>query len=257
MALSPAQKHRLKVQTVLIAVRSGSIGNETVAPARPEAGEEASAYALLRAEFGEDLRRLHDIESTELKIETKREMFPKYLDHIDAVLDIALETGAAVQDEVFANLMIWAFDIGEFRQALDMAEHVLTYGLTLPERFARSPATLIVEEMAEGTQKLFDRDEPVDLNLLQRTLTLSEGRDVFDGVRAKLHRIYGLALARHADSIEGDANGPAGAQKAARAEALKHLRRALQLNPKIGVKKNADVLERQLKKEIPADTAGT
>ena len=77
-----------------------------------------------------------------------------------------------------------------------------------------------------------------------------------DQVRAKLHKAMGLHLVRTATAADDNPETvPAGAAKAARAAALDHLRRALALNDKCGVKKDIERLERELKKATEAEPA--
>jgi len=62
----------------------------------------------------------------------------------------ALAAEKPAQDEIVGTMLVWAIDIGEWPLALDIARHVLAHGLALPERYRRTPGTLIAEEVAEA-----------------------------------------------------------------------------------------------------------
>lgn len=242
--LSPATLHLMRKQAAAVIA---SAPNNSIAAERPEAGPEASAYALLRAQMGEDMRRLHDIQSTDLKIAAKREMLPTYADHIDTVLLTSEETGKAVQDEVFVQLMIWHFDCGEFARALDMAAHVLQFGLKLPERFRRTAAVAVVDMVADAALSAIEQKQPFDLNILRRTALMIQGHDIVNEAMAKLHKAAGIMFMELAEKSAENTDGPAGAVRAAQEQALTHLREVLRLGG-TGVTTRIKSLESALKK---------
>lgn len=252
-ATSPAMLHKQAVMARL-AVEAGT--SAAVAPDRPETGAEASEYALLRAQLGEHLRRLEDIQSTEAKIAAKRQMIDVYSPHVDATLAAAAEAGTAVQDEVLVYMMIWRFDIGDFPRGLDIAEHVLRYGLRLPDRFRRTPATIIAEEVAEAALAAAKLDGDFPLPVLQRAAQLTGDDDMPDEVRSKLEKALGLHFLRTALAADENPDSlAAGASRAARVAALEHLRRAVALNGQAGVKNEIKRLAAWLEKNAPADAA--
>ena len=227
-----------------------------VAPERDSDGAEATEYQLLLAALGEDLASLRQIQSTEGKIAAKRKMVDAYRPHVLASIEAAAVAGKAVQDEIISTMMLWHIDIGEFDQALDMAEHVLRFGLRLPERFERTTGCVVAEEIAHAALAQIGQDGDFDLAVLQRTQQLTAAEDMPDQVRAKLHKAIGLQLVREADreSAAGD-NAAAGAEGHARTAALAELRRAIALAPKVGVKKEIERLTSWLDKQAapPAD----
>lgn len=243
--ISPARRHK---EQKLARLALEKAGGEGVAPERPSTGAEATEYELLLHALGEDMRRLKDIQSTERKIEAKREMIPRYTDHVKATLAAAAETQTALQDEVLVTMMLWCIDIGVFDEALDLAEHVLRYGLRLPERFQRTPATLIVEEIAEAALAAHGQTIMFDIGVLQRTEQLTLDADMPDIVKAKLAKALGFHLVHFADAQDQSDTAAAGAGHAARKAALDYFRRALSLEPKIGVKKDIERLQSALDK---------
>jgi len=251
---SPALRHRQK-KLAAKAVESGSSGD--VAPDRQHSGAEATEYELLLAALGEDMARLRDIQSTEAKIAAKRDMIARYQPHVNATLEAATETGKAVQDELLATIMLWHIDIGATVTALDIAEHVLRFGLRMPERFQRTPACVVAEEIATAALAAIGQDQDYDLQTLLRTAQLTEPFDMPDVARAKLHKAIGLQLIREADAeADKGETAVAGAQRHARTQALESLRRALALAPKIGVKKEIERLVSWMNKNPPSAQEG-
>lgn len=254
MRLSPAARFR---QSVLAREAIEQASSAGAAPDRKESGPAASEYELLLAALGEDMRRLKDIQSTEGKIAAKREMIGAYDAHVDATLAAAAETGRAVQDELLFNMMIWRFDIADYDRGLDIAEHVLRFGLRQPARFQRTPPTLVAEMIAEPALDAAKIDRDFPLPVLQRADQLTAGFDMPDVVRAKLAKAQGQQLVRIAQAADSDPDeAPAGAPHASRKAALAQFQRALQLEPKIGLVKDVERLTAWLNKHPPAATAG-
>jgi hypothetical protein len=75
-------------------------------------------------------------------------------------------------------------------------------------------------------------------------------QDIFDQVRAKLEKAQGLALIRQVELTPTDADGPAGARRAAQERASRHLKRALELDSSVGVKKRLEQLERAMRAAV-------
>lgn len=212
---SPAQLHRQRILAARASARAAEDGEASLAG--------GSAYELMLAKLAEDKRVLKDIKSIEQKIAVKRQRLPEYTAWIRG----ALEADQPVQDDVLATVMVWSIDTGDIGQALDMAGHLLKHDLRLPEHYQRDLPTLVVEEIAERAG-LPDGGQ-VTVDDLLRVGALTEGRDMPDEVRAKLHRAIGLAL-----------------RIVSPPQALDHLQRALQLNPRLGLKTEIAKLTKQL-----------
>lgn len=221
---SPAYRHRMRVEA--------SRATAHAAPGSAVTRTTSQAHALMRAKLDADRRRLKDVQSIERKIEVKREVLPDYADYVNGVLG----AGNGVQDEVLGYVLTWRIDVGDFVGAIDVARYVLDHNLALPDRFERTPATLIAEEPAEQALKAFSADKPFDVDVLRQVFALTESRDMPDQVRAKLHFAIGRHLAKAGTGDE---------------EALEHLRRAVELNDKVGAKKVIEQLERKLRNQQP------
>ncbi|MFL9888960.1 phage terminase small subunit [Paraburkholderia agricolaris] len=219
---SPAQRHYERVSAELAAA--------SAAPGGSLAG--ASAYELMLAKLATDRRRLKAIQSIERKIDVKRaELLPEYVDYVAG----ALRGGRGAQDDVLTTVMIWRIDAGDFAGALDIARYALAHRMTLPDQYDRPLATAIAEEFAQAALAAFKLGETFDASQLAEVMTLTESADMHDQVRAKLHKALGKAL-QESDSMS----------------ALDHLRRALQLDERAGVKQDIARLEAE-----PGNAAGT
>ncbi|MFM0302418.1 phage terminase small subunit [Paraburkholderia sediminicola] len=213
---SPAQRHYERVSAELTAA--------SAAPGESLAG--ASAYELMLAKLATDRRRLKAIHSIERKIDVKRaELLPEYVDYVAG----ALSGGRGAQDDVLTTVMIWRVDAGDFAGALDIARYALAHRMTLPDQYDRPLATAIAEEFAQAALAAFKLGDTFDADQLDEVMMLTVSADMHDQVRAKLHKALGKAL-----------------QDSDRAAALDHLRRALQLDERAGVKQDIARLETEL-----------
>ncbi|HAS1942367.1 TPA: terminase [Enterobacter asburiae] len=210
---SPAQRHMMRVSASQAAQREQ-------APLR-----HANAYEQMLVKLAEDRRTLKNIRSNERKAEKKRELLPFYAPWVAGVL----ADGRGAQDDIVMTVMLWRLDAGDIAGALEIAPYALKYGLTSDHR--RTTPYMLVEEVALAAQRLRDAGEPVDLALLLTTLSLTDGADVPDMVRARLHKVTGLTLRDIGQN----------------AEALEQFQRAMQLDRNAGVRKEIERLERALK----------
>jgi hypothetical protein len=191
-----------------------------------------------------DLRRLKQIQSIKLKIAAKREMLPEYAAWIEGLLSGAAKVGAGASGDVLPTIMVWMIDVGDFAGAMPLIEHVLRHNVPLPQRYERTAATLIVEEVAEAAIKAQVAGEPFDLAVLEHIETLVDGVDMHDQVRAKLMKAIGCEL---------DRTARAAAEAGSDAEALPLLCRSLaalqeaqKLHDRVGVKSTIRGVEKRL-----------
>lgn len=187
----------------------------------------ATAYELMLVKLASDKRRLKDIQSISTKVEVKREVLPDY----DTWVDGVLESGAGANDEVLVTVMIWNIDVGNFEEALRIGSYALRHNLVLPDVYQRNVATVIVDEIADAALIAQKSDKRFPLQMLQETAALTDSHDMPDEARAKLYRALGIEYQE-----EGDTDA-----------ALLALRKALGLNPKVGVKTIINKLEAELK----------
>ncbi|EHE8451174.1 terminase endonuclease subunit [Salmonella enterica] len=215
---SPAQRHMMRVSASQAAQREQ-------APLR-----HATAYEQMLVKLADDRRTLKNIRSNERKAEKKRELLPFYAPWVAGVL----ADGRGAQDDIVMTVMLWRLDAGDIAGALEIAPYALKYGLTTDHR--RTTPYMLVEEVALAALRLRDAGESVDLSWLQTTIDLTDGADVPDMVRARLHKVTGLTLRDAGQNVE----------------ALSQFQRAMQLDRNAGVRKEIERLERALKPKAEA-----
>lgn len=213
MSLSPARQHRQRIQAEQAARQGGNVRHE-------------KGYDLMLMQLGEDRRRLKGIQSTVKKAEIKLEVLPKYAAWAEGVL----AADGSRQDDVLMYVMLWRIDAGEYAGALAIGRHALKHGWVMPTGFNRNVQTLLTEEMADAAKAALLAETPFDAELLLQTLDVIDGLDMPDQSRARLHKSLGYVL-RESQPVS----------------ALNHLKRAMQLDDKCGVKKDTEQLERKLR----------
>lgn len=225
---SPARRHFQKVTAA------------QAAGATPEGQvQTGDQYELHAAALYEARRTLKSIQSVKAKIEKKRELLPEFDSYVAGVL----EAGNGAQDDVLMTVLVWRIDVGDMPGALEIAEYAMRHDLKTPDRYKRGTASLIAEEIADQALRMLAEegaDAPALVKILERAEALTAEHDMHDEIRAKLHKALGYAQ-RDAGSLE---------------EALEHLRRALQLNERVGVKKDIERLERQVRDESAKNAGG-
>lgn len=243
-ALSPARQRK----AYLIAAAACQVLAVHGVQRRETAGNDNAfegAAANMLVQLAEDRRRLKQIQSTERKIDLKRQLVPTYRGWCDGVMaGGAGERGPL--DEIFTTAMIWTIDIGDYVSALPMAEHVIAHSLGMPPQIERTAATFVVEEIAEAAIAAFDLGGDAAANfpaaVLPQVQDLLEDYDcdIPDPVEAKLHKALGRAIM--AGAVADDADDVRARQQ----QTLACYTRALQLDAKVGVKKDVEKLNRDL-----------
>ncbi|REC90892.1 phage terminase small subunit [Pantoea ananatis] len=190
-------------------------------------GRHAKGYDLMLLQLNEDRRRLKGIQSTVTKAQVKIEVLPKYAAWAEGVLS----ADGAQQDDVIMYVMLWRIDAGDYAGALTIGRHALKHGWVMPVG-KRNTATVLTEEMADAAKAAMLAGAPFDADLLLQTLDAVDGEDMPDQSRARLHKSIGW--------VQTESNP---------VSALNHLKHALQLDEKCGVKKDIEQLERKLRKD--------
>lgn len=211
---TPAQRHAMRVSAIRASQRENT-------PLR-----HASAYEQMLVKLAADRRTLSEIRSKERKADKKRELLPLYLPWVAGVL----ESGTGAQDDILMTVMLWRLDAGDITGAIEIARYALRFGLSMPENHSRPAPYMLAEEVALAATRARIAGEPVDASQLLEVIGLTTAADMPDEVRARLHKVTGLAL-RDAGQLP---------------ESLEHLKRALQLDTNVGVRKDIETLTREL-----------
>lgn len=215
--LSPALAHVQRVNAELSATHAAENNADNM--------QGYNEYERQIAQLGTHKRHLSKISSMEQKQLKKAE----FLAHYDAYIEGVLASNSGAQDDVLLTLMIWHLDCKSIEVAMNIAHYAIEHELSMPPEFTRKLPAAFSEDLAELALK---DPAAVSLEQLQECLELMQDKDMLDEIRAKLHR----ALGEQYIAAENDQ------------EAVNHLSRALELNPKIGCKKQRDALAKKLEK---------
>lgn len=181
-----------------------------------------------------DQSALKRVQSDQAKAAMKRQLLPHYEGWIEGTLD----GDSGRQDEVIVTLMVWAIDAGDYVLAARIGRYVVAHGLLMPDRFNRTAATILVDEICDPILVQVKADDTTDvkpyLAVLDEVADFTAGSDMPDVVRAKLCKARAFALR----------NGTTEEQTTA----LALLRQALTLDAGAGVKKEIERLARVVKK---------
>ncbi|WP_323082419.1 phage terminase small subunit [Klebsiella variicola] len=228
--LTPAQRHFQRV----MAERHGNTDEQS--------DTARTAHEQIMHRLRMDQGALKRVQSDQAKAAMKRQLLPHYEGWIEGTLD----GNRGRQDEVIVTLMVWAIDAGDYALAARIGRYVVTHGLLMPDRFNRTAATVLVDEICDPILVQVKADDATDvtpyLAVLDEVADFTSGSDMPDVVRAKLCKARAFALR----------NGTTEEQTTA----LELLRQALTLDAGAGVKKEIDRLARVVKKATAA-AAGT
>jgi hypothetical protein len=223
---------------------------QAAASADPQATEAEQAgrtvYERMLLLLDTHQQQLRNTQSMEARAEMKAKLLPEY----GAYLDGLVEAGASAQDNVLVTLMLWHFDCTDIARALTLARVALGNNMAMPDQHRRNLATVVVEETADLLLAGKGAETPEEaLAYIDKAEELTEGRDMPDPVRAKLLKAKGRAL--RALEFETGQQAEAIARVAL---ALTVMKRAVDLDKNVGVKKDIEQLERQIK-NAKADAA--
>ncbi|AVJ59424.1 phage terminase small subunit [Klebsiella variicola] len=220
--LTPAQEHFQRV----MAERHGKTDEQS--------DTARTAHEQIMHRLRMDQSALKRVQSDQAKAEMKRQLLPHYKGWIEGTLD----GDSGRQDEVIVTLMVWAIDAGDYALATRIGRYVVTHSLLMPDRFNRTAATVLVDEICDPILVQVKADDTTDvtpyLTVLDEVADFTAGSDMPDVVRAKLCKARAFALR----------NGTTEEQTTA----LALLRQALTLDAGAGVKKEIERLARVVKK---------
>ncbi|WP_413503690.1 phage terminase small subunit [Serratia grimesii] len=220
--LTPAQKHFQRV----MAERHGRTEEHS------DAARTAHEQILHRLRM--DQSALKKVQSDQAKAAMKKQLLP----HYEGWIDGTLEGDSGRQDEVIVTLMIWAIDTADYPLAVRIGRYVIAHDLAMPDRFRRTAATALVEELCDPILVQVKADDTADLtpylSVLDDLAQIVDGKDMPDQVLAKLFKVRGFALR---NGTEAD-----------QVTALGLLRQAIKLDAGAGVRKEIERLARLVKK---------
>lgn len=221
--LTPAQRHQQRIRAAEAAA----------APETSHSMAGATTYEMQLMQLKQDQLRLRQMQSIDARNKLKPELLPVY----DAYIDGVLAAGQGQQDEVLTTIMVWHFDVASWARGLQIAGYVLGHKMKMPDRFERTGATLVAEEVANAALTVLKADGDFDPEVLDCTHALTTEHDMPDEVRAKLLLARALASKPTEDSPMPQLQ-----------QAKDQLIEAIRLHERVGAKKDLERIERWLKK---------
>lgn len=216
MTLTPAQRHFLATSAAMMA-----ISHEDTQPTSVR-----NQYELMLAKLDTDKRRLKEVLSLERRTEIKREIVPEYQDWLNG----ALSNDKGTQDDVVVTILVWMLDIGQYKEAMPVAEYAIKSDMVMPDQFERNLATFIVDEVSDAALNAQKENKHFEFDVLKKVHEMTQGFDMPDVAKAKLLKAIGYE--HHAvGELE---------------QALEVYQRAYELNDRIGVKKLIQAIEKKL-----------
>jgi len=189
--------------------------------------------ALMEAGLDEDLARLSAIKGLATRQDLKRnELLPKYQEYVQRYL----ASGLVYQNRVLVQVMVWLFDTAQFDDALVLAEIAIGQGQKMPERFKRDIPTFIADALCEWAYDEHQAGRSPEPYLSDLLLRVDGEWDLPEQIPAKYHKLIGI---RALEAKEW-------------ATAIKHLERAAELYPKVGVGTRIDNARKALQKQQTA-----
>lgn len=176
----------------------------------------------------EHKRQLSALASYKERATRKVEFLPMYADFVQGAMSNT--TGLAERDaQLFTLLIMWHIDAGQIAEALPMARYALEHHLSVPDTHKRKLPVIVAEEVAD--YDLQARTTPFEV--MRQYVDLLDGLDMPDPVKARLHKATAFAHEREPDADKNIT--------------LQYLKQALDLDANVGVKKDIERVERDIK----------
>lgn len=229
--MSLALTHKRRVLAGGSAVSSAPVAQPyTAANALSSPANAQKHLKLMEAALAQDLERISEINSRELRQQLKRdELLPKYLEYVQRYRD----SGLNYPNAVVMQVLVWLFDTAQFEAGLELADFAIEQGQQLPERFKRDVQTFVADELiewAEAEHKAGRSPEPYVSNLLPRV----DGEwELFERIPARFHKLLGILAMDEKDW----------------AKAITHFERATELYSEIGVNTRLEGARKALRKQ--------
>lgn len=182
MALSPAQRHRARVNAAKVLDRREAL---TASPV---------SFHLQLGELKRDVDRLRSLPASNAeRVDMKRdELLPRWLPSVESYL-----AGDKVFDNpAFAYCVIWLIDTGEMEKALDWADIAIEQGQRTPENFKSTFPAFIADSVMEWAINEAEAGHSIEPYF---TRTFNNVRDkwrLHEDIKAKWFKFAGLYLLR-------------------------------------------------------------
>ena len=188
-----------------------------------------TAYQRLYKSLQDDKAILKAIFGNEDKAKAKAEMLPSYADWLQGVM---AGQHAQVGDKITPTVLVWFIDCGLLDDAMPLVTFAMQTGMDSADEYQRTMPEIIIEQYAEQISNGYDiSPEHLQPLIDWATQKNEKGQHLFnmpDQIRAKLLKAAG-------ERFEEDNQT---------AQAIALYEKALNYNPRAGVKKRLDALRK-------------
>ena len=220
--MSVFRQHKQRHQAQQAAATAASTGEVS--------GPVADSLHLQLLALDADITRLRSLDRTADRVELKRaELLPKYLPFAAKYL----EKGEVFSNPLFAQLIIWLFDVGDFETALAWADIAITQQQATPSTIKRDWPHFVADTVLEWAEPEIQRGNAVEPWFSQVLVKVMNEWRLNEQLTAKWLKTAGLLLLT-------DEQGKPVASAVSDLETLKQadelLAKAEEFHPAIGVK---------------------
>ena len=167
---------------------------------RSSVAANSNSLHLQLAELETDLKILSHFNRTDEKVNYKREvLMPKYRESIEEYL----AGDEQFDNPLFAQMVIWLFDIEELDTGIKWCDIAIERGLDTPERFKRDFATFCTDEVRAWAERMADKGQSIEpyfsqvsANIVEKDESGKSKWSVNEKPTAKWLKFAGLYLLR-------------------------------------------------------------
>jgi len=180
MGLSPAQRHNRRIEMEQKLAKQEAINSAT------------SLHMQLLA-LNEDLERVRSQPTIADRIEMKRnDLLPRWMPTVREYID----GGKNYRNPVFAWCVIWLFDVGDFEQALDLADIAISQGQPTPDDIKSTFPAFVADTVLAWSEETLARGESIEPYFSRTFEKVTEHWRLHEEITAKWFKFAGLMLLR-------------------------------------------------------------
>ncbi|WP_310597130.1 phage terminase small subunit [Aeromonas aquatica] len=186
--LSPGLRHKLRHQA--------SQATEQAAITGKASGAVADSLHLQLLALEQDIARLRQCSRISDRVEMKRNtLLPKYRPYVERYL----ASGLVHRNELFAQLIIWAFDVGEFDTGIAWSEVAIAQHQPTPANIKRDWATFVADTVLEWAETQATNGHAIEPWFSRVFDKVKSDWRLNERITAKWFRAAGLQLLRDHD----------------------------------------------------------
>jgi hypothetical protein len=159
-------------------------------------GAEPKSLHLLLAELDNDIKVLKGFNRIEDKVKHKRDvLMPKYRPAVEEYL----ASEERFDNPLFAQMVIWLFDIEDLETAIDWCDKAIETGLDTPGRFKRDFATFCADEVLKWCERMAAQGHAIEPFFSKVFTKVCDEWRINEQLTSKWYKFSGLLLLRDDD----------------------------------------------------------